>query len=191
MSRGVAFDELLDEKLAAESIDSKPAVTVGPAGMATAYGFFFVDAPRTAVASFSAQYELSMGRRASAVSASGQSAVDKRFAGPVNTAGVRVHLRGETAQAATPQPLAVRPVRRHLSMREQRAFDELEALGGTLTVDFTFDELRSVFRRLARRYHPDRHTGCSAHDQAAHLADQFTRARAAYQVLAEHFTRVN
>ena len=121
---------------------------------------------------------------------SGQSAVDKRFAGAVNTAGVRVHLRVETAQAATPQPLAVRPVRRHLSMREQRAFDELEALGGTLTVDFTFDELRSVFRRLARRYHPDRHTGCSAHDKTR-LADQFTRARDAYQVLAEHFTRVN
>ena len=64
MPRGVAFDELLDEKLATEPIDSKPAVTVGPAGMATAYGFFFVDAPRTAVASSSAHYALSVGRRA-------------------------------------------------------------------------------------------------------------------------------
>jgi hypothetical protein len=189
MPRGVAFDELLDEKLAAEPIDSKPAVTVGPAGMATAYGFFFVDAPRTAAASSSAQYELSMGRRASAVSVSGQSEVDKRFVGAVNTAGVRVHLQVETAQA-TQRPAPVRPVRRHLSLREQRAFDALEALGGTLAADFTFDELRSVFRNLARRYHPDRHSGSSTLEKTR-LAEQFTKARDAYQVLAEQFTSVN
>jgi len=170
MPCGVAFDELLDQKLAAESIDSKPAVTVGPAGMATAYGFFFVETARTAVASFSAGHE--------------------RFAGAVSTASVRVTLAGATSPATPPSSAPVRSVRRHLSKREQRAFDELEALGGNLAGNFTFDELRSVFRSLARRYHPDRHTGCDAQERLR-LADQFTRARDAYQVLAGQFTRVN
>ena len=189
MPRGVSFDDLLDEKLAAGLIDSNPAVTVGPAGMATAYGFFFVDASRTAVASLSAQYGLPEGRRLSDMLPSDLTNA-RRFAGAVSTASVRVHLHGAPGHSA-PQPSApVAPVRRRLSMREQRAFEELEALGGTLAVDFTFDQLRSVFRSLARLYHPDRHSDSSTADRTR-LAEQFTRARGAYQVLAEHFTSVN
>ena len=189
MPLGVAFDDLLDEKLAADPIDSRPAVTFGPAGMATAYGFFFVDASRTAVAAFSAEYELSADRRSTDVFANAP--IDDISSGDTfRTPGVRVHLNGATVHS-TPQPSApVTPVRRRLSRREQRAFDELEALGGTLAVDFTFDQLRSVFRSLARRYHPDRHSDSSTHDKTR-LAEQFTKAREAYQVLAEHFTSVN
>src|SRR5688572_33103926 len=77
MPRGVAFDDLLDEKLAAGPIDSRPAVTFGPAGMATAYGFFFVEAPHTAVASVLSS-ERWIGRPRSA--ADGVS-LDGRFAG--------------------------------------------------------------------------------------------------------------
>ena len=188
MPRGVTFDQLLDEKLAAEPVDSAPTVTFGPAGMATAYGFFFVDASRTAVATSSAQNALLQARRSSDVTASGPT--DRRFAGAVCTASARAHLHLASSTIA-PQPSStVRPVVRRLSTREQRAFDELAGLGGTLAVDFTFDELRSVFRSLARRYHPDRHTGSSTFDKSR-LAEQFTKARDAYRVLAEHFTSAN
>jgi len=183
MPRGVDFDDLLDEQLAAEPIDSKPTVTFGAAGMATAYGFFFVDAPRTAVASFPSSQVAWMGRRADGIVG-----VDQRFAGAVNAGSVRVRVHVTSEPAA--QPAAqTRPVRQ-LSDREQRALAELVTLGGSLSVDFTFDELRSVFRTLARRYHPDRHAGCNDQDRLL-LAEQFTRARNAYKVLASHAIRVN
>ena len=184
MPRGVAFADLLDEKLAAEPIDSKPAVTFGPAGVATAYGFFFVEAPRTAVAAFPASPARWMGPR----SADGSVGLDERFTGAVNAGSVRVRMHMTSGPAV--QPAAQTRPARLLSEREQRALADLVTLGGALTGEFTFDELRSVFRTLARRYHPDRHTGCSEQDKAR-LAEQFTRARDAYRVLASHFLRVN
>lgn len=189
MPRGVAFDDLLDEKLATGPIEAKPPVPFGPAGMATAYGFFFVDATRTAVGSFSSRHELSAGHRSSDVVASVLTG-DRRFAGAVSAANVDARMHTATVHSTPPSSVAPPPIRRRLSLREQRAFDELEGLGGTLAVDFTFDELRSVFRSLARRYHPDRHSDSSTHDKAR-LAEQFARARDAYEVLAKHFTSVN
>ena len=184
MPRGVAFDDLLDEKLAAEPIDSRPAVTLGPAGMATAYGFFFVEAPRTAVTSFPPSQVGWMGRRA----ADGIAGLDERFAGAVNAASVRVRV--QVTSGPTMQPAARTRAVRQLSAHEQQALTELVTLGGTLSGDFTLDELRSVFRTLARRYHPDRHAGCNDQDRLR-LAEQFTRARHAYKVLASHAIRVN
>jgi hypothetical protein len=184
MPRGVAFDDLLDEKLAGEPVDSKPTVTFGPAGMATAYGFFFVEAPRTAVASFPTSQPGLMGRRA----ADGIVGLDERFAGAVNAGGVRVRVHVPSEPPAQPAT-RTRPVRQ-LSAREQHALSEMVTLGGTLSGDFTFDELRSVFRTLARRYHPDRHIGCNEQDKTR-LAEQFTRVRDAYKVLASRIIRVN
>jgi len=184
MPRGVAFDDLLDEKLAAEPVDSRPAVTFGAAGMATAYGFFFVDAPRTAVASFPSSQAGWMGRRA----ADGIVGLDQRFAGAVDAGSVRVRV--QVTSEPTMQPAARTRLVRQLTAREQQALTELVTLGGTLSGDFTFDELRSVFRTLARRYHPDRHIGCNEQDKAR-LAEQFTRVRDAYTVLASHIIRVN
>ena len=184
MPRGACFDDLLDEKLAAESLDDRPAATLGPAGMATAYGFFFVDAPRTAVTSF-ATSERRIGR---AGSADRGVSLDARFAGAVNGASVRARMHVTSDLAGRPA-IRQRPARL-LSEHEQRALAELVTLGGALSDDFTLDELRSVFRALARRYHPDRHAGCDEQGKAG-LAAQFTRARDAYQVLASHFLRVN
>ena len=178
MPRRVVFDDLLDEQLAADPVDSTPTVTFGPAGMATAYGFFFVDTPRTAVASFAASPERRIGWPGSA---DGRVNLDGRFAGAVNAGNARVSVGQPSAPA--------RPARQ-LPAREQRALADLVALGGALSGDFTFDELRSVFRTLARRYHPDRHTVCDEQGRIG-LAEQFTRARDAYQVLASHFHRVN
>jgi hypothetical protein len=190
MSRSVAFDDLLDEKLAAESIDPTPAATFGPAGMATAYGFFFVDVPRTAVAASAAARERRVGRVdwAGWTADSESVTVDQRFAGAVTADTVRVRVHASAPPTAA--PAVPRRPRRVLSVREQRALADLVALGTTLDSDFSFDELRSAFRTLARRYHPDRHTGCNEQDKAR-LAAQFTRARDAYKILASHFTRVN
>jgi hypothetical protein len=55
-------------------------------------------------------------------------------------------------QPRVSQPLAVGQV---------HAFGELVGLGADLPVDFTAAELRSAFRALARRYHPDSHPGSS------------------------------
>ena len=184
MPRAACFDELLDEQLAADSIDPRPAVSVGPAGMATAYGFFFVDAPHTAVTS-AVSSQRRIGRTAS--SDRGFS-LDRRFAGAMSADSVRVPLQVTTEPAA--QPSARKRAVWHLPERERRAFAELVALGGALRDDFTFDELRSVFRTLARRYHPDRHVGCDE-DGRAGLAEQFARARDAYQLLASHVLRVH
>jgi hypothetical protein len=183
MPGGVAFDELLDEKLAADLIDSRPAATFGHAGMATAYGFFFVEAPRTAVAS-TVSSERRVGRSRSDADAV---SLDGCFAGATSAGSVRVRLL-VTESAAQPSG-RTRPARQ-LPEREQRALADLVTLGGALRDDFTFDELRSVFRRLARRYHPDRHAGCDEQGKAG-LAERFARARDAYQILVSHVLRVH
>lgn len=185
MPRGACFDDLLDEQLAAEPVDHTPAVSVGPAGMATAYGFFFVDAPRGAMTS-AVRSERRIGWTGSA---DREFSVDGRFAGAMSADSVRVRRQVTTEPAPQPSGRKRRAVWQ-LQERERRAFAELVALGGALREDFTFDELRSVFRTLARRYHPDRHAGCNEHRKAG-LAEQFTRAREAYQVLASHVLRVH
>jgi hypothetical protein len=72
--------------------------------------------------------------------------------------------------------------RRTLSMKQQHALDALLALGARIGADFTDAELRSVFRELALRYHPDRHT---SRDEAERrrLALLFARAHEAYELL--------
>jgi hypothetical protein len=84
------------------------------------------------------------------------------------------------AEAAPPPP--PRGPRRTLSMKQQEALDALVALGAEIDPDFTVDELRSVFRTLALRYHPDRHVGSSEREQAR-LAALFARAHEAYERL--------
>lgn len=74
---------------------------------------------------------------------------------------------------------ASRMTRRILSPRHQRALDALIGFGATLHADFTDAELRSAFRALARRYHPDRHPGSDA-SESSRLAQVFAG-------LADHY----
>jgi hypothetical protein len=55
---------------------------------------------------------------------------------------------------------------RRLTKRQRRALDELVGLGADLHADFTDRELRSAYRTLARRYHPDRHPASSETEKA-------------------------
>jgi hypothetical protein len=70
-----------------------------------------------------------------------------------------------------------------LTPEQHVALGDLQALGASLGVDFTRDELRSAFRALARRYHPDRHPD-AVEAAKAELSVLFRRLRAAYTVLS-------
>jgi hypothetical protein len=72
--------------------------------------------------------------------------------------------------------------RRALSTDERRALDELVRLGASLDSHFTAEELRSAFRSLARRYHPDRHPGATASERTR-LSTLFSQVHEAYKDL--------
>jgi hypothetical protein len=72
--------------------------------------------------------------------------------------------------------------RRTLSARQDRALRSLVELGAPLDDAFTDAELRSAFRALAMRYHPDRHPGSSAADVSG-LAARFAALTDAYREL--------
>jgi hypothetical protein len=81
-----------------------------------------------------------------------------------------------------------RPARRRLAPAEQQALESLRALGaGSLDEQFTDAELKSAFRSLARRLHPDRHPG-SSDAERARLSRDFASACDAYRALT---TRVH
>jgi hypothetical protein len=72
--------------------------------------------------------------------------------------------------------------RRVLSPQGQAAVVQLNTLGAAIGPDFTDQELRHAFRALARRYHPDRHPGCSTMEKAR-LSRQFIQLHDAYRAL--------
>lgn len=85
------------------------------------------------------------------------------------------------APVAPPRPTFV-PARRVLTVAEQRALDRLLLLGARLDDQFSADELRREYRKLALRLHPDRHATAPAADRAT-LAEAFARATASYRCL--------
>jgi len=77
------------------------------------------------------------------------------YAPLAGAAGVPWH-----ADLAVPAPQDAR-ASRPMAPGQARAFGELVSLGADLRPDFTAVELRSAYRSLARRYHPDSHPGSS------------------------------
>jgi hypothetical protein len=87
------------------------------------------------------------------------------------------------APPAPPPPPPPRPRPRHaLSPRQQEALDAFVELGARIDDGFTHAELRSVFRSLALRYHPDRHPA-SGDRERAHLSERFAQLHDAYDSL--------
>jgi hypothetical protein len=70
------------------------------------------------------------------------------------------------------------------SDEERRAFNRLLDLGARLEANFSADDLRREYRRLAHLYHPDRHGGGSDVEQGslartfAELAERYRSLRA-------------
>jgi hypothetical protein len=96
----------------------------------------------------------------------------------------RFHFQS-TPYAAFKNPAAM-PTRirqpRRLTQAQQRALDALVGLGATLSSDFTERELRTAFRGLARRYHPDGHPR-SSDAQKTRLARIFSDVDRQYRLL--------
>ncbi len=80
-----------------------------------------------------------------------------------------------------PPPPAPRPVR-VLTDAQRGELLALQRSGAALTPDFTVAELRREYRKLARRFHPDSHPGCSP-AAAESLSREFAAVTASYQRL--------
>src|SRR5262245_51360712 len=139
MRGGEAFEEVLDQHIQRLEADRRVTFTTTAHGTATAYGFFFLS---SSLLGFPAPQLRCSAERASC---------------PVATQ----HYR---SQAPRQPHIVVRA--RALSPHERHALQELIALGASLHEGFTLRELRSAFRALARRYHPDRHSNSGPDDKA-------------------------
>jgi hypothetical protein len=72
--------------------------------------------------------------------------------------------------------------RRRLTAVQWRSLDAFNRLGAGIDADFSATDLRSAFRLLARRYHPDRHPAAGDGDRQR-LSQQFTTLRTSYETL--------
>jgi hypothetical protein len=174
------FDDLLDEHIsAAPPLPSRPR-TAGPTGTAVTYGFFFDAASATPGISLATRRSPPVVERAGE-----QASIVRGFRIEVldPNAGTAVHHRAPLRpEPDFTTPASEEPGPRLLSAGERAALAVMNSLGASLAPGFTSRELRRAFRRLALRYHPDRHASRSA-DERAQLSDRFTRAREAYQLL--------
>ena len=81
-----------------------------------------------------------------------------------------------------PDPVEPRRPSRTLTQGQRWALEALNALGARLSPDFTADQLRHEYRRLAHRLHPDRHHDRSDAERRR-LAHQFGEATDHYRQL--------
>jgi hypothetical protein len=89
------------------------------------------------------------------------------FARPLLQFGTAAYRPAGISLVAGPfQPTPSPRPPRQLTVRQQRAVDELVLLGAELDGDFTARQLRSAYRALARQYHPDRHPSSSLTEKA-------------------------
>jgi hypothetical protein len=90
---------------------------------------------------------------------------------------------GPVPVAAPPQ--STRPIRRSrtLSATQRAALQCLRDLGAdALDESYSDAEIKGAYRRLAQRFHPDRHPGADESERAR-LAHAFSRVTTAYRLL--------
>jgi hypothetical protein len=87
-----------------------------------------------------------------------------------------------TTRLVRPLPPPPPPPPRSLTASQQRAMEKMIRLGADLSADFTARELRTAYRTLARRFHPDRHPA-STDSEKAGLARVFADLNESHQRL--------
>jgi len=172
MPQVLAFEDVLDSALAGfdgGGHQGRPAAR--GIGTAVAYGIFFEDLRPTGAGSATATLP-------EPIDAPARSAawVPRRPSVPDDA------LVGRLFVTVGQGPRPTRPDR-HLTAPQRRALADLTALGAAIDASFTREDLRSAFRALARRYHPDRHASRGDADPAR-LSAQFRLLHDAYRVLA-------
>jgi hypothetical protein len=110
---------------------------------------------------------------------------DPRDVGSRNSASFEDALAYSSPPRREPRTWAGPPAtpRTPLSPGERRALVALNALGADLGDELSIGALRRAFRRLARRYHPDRHPGSSVAERER-LSRAFVEATEHYRVLS-------
>jgi hypothetical protein len=181
----LAFDDVLDATLGTNQPLRRQTANHGTgAGTASAYGFFFIDARPQAtgvtVAPHSTPDTPSRSSQQNTLEPLNSQLSSERWA-RVAQAGLEPRPTGAAAEIKNARTPLV--PQRALARRERAALDELVALGAGLGDTFSAEELRSAFRALARRYHPDRQARSSEADKAR-CATLFQRVYDAYRVLA-------
>jgi len=99
--------------------------------------------------------------------------------GPYESAAAAEFAR-HSAPAAKPRAEA--RAKRRLKPVEESALQTFLRLGGAIDGNFTSKELRSTFRALAQRYHPDRHPHVTDAERSR-LGSTFAELTSAYDVL--------
>ncbi len=163
--QGVAFEQVLDARLAASwatappvapAVDSRP----DPGLRAALAGAF--DWLGRAAAGFERGYGTAAASTAARRPAAGRPAAGR--------------------PAAVPPPAPSRPART-LPASQREALGRLRQWGADLSDDFTADELKRAYRRLARQFHPDAHASAPAAVRAA-LGGAFHQIHLAYRLLS-------
>ena len=194
----MAFADVLNETLASYSTTEGIAV---PAPVPPTYPRpvgFFAGAPANVVAFSGVSFKGAATRQAvaSAYGVATAQTASHAAAGTAAPASGAANISATTTarqvleSGAPSRVLATPPARvvapRRLSPRQRRALDRLVELGAEISADFTPEQLRSAYRRLARRYHPDHHPE-TTEAQRQQLARLFTQARDSYSELQGAF----
>lgn len=109
---------------------------------------------------------------------------------PVQACRLAAHIRtswveaGHASVARETPPVAAPNIElpRRLTKTQRRALQKLRGLGADLDPSFSEHQLRTAFRALAKRFHPDRHPGSSPAEKER-LAWTFASLREAYREL--------
>lgn len=157
MTKGEAFEDVLQQKLEERQPDN-PEIRTPPTHRPVPPLPFLVGPPRFHAGATPYRSTASPVRSGPQVWLPAQGSLE----GGADTTQTRPPDIG-TSQPSTTGPARER---RNLTMPQRQALEKFVWLGAGLGADFSASELRSAFRALALRYHPDRHPGISDAERA-------------------------
>jgi len=170
-----SFTELLDEKLreTAGATNAAPPITTGPMRAMPPHPLLFAAAYRSVKPAGYAKFDPF---RATVHREEFADLDDRRLYADVGRARSPIDDDHQTASHRSGQTPAGSP--RHLTSSETQALTILNRLGARLHPDFTHRALRSAYRTLARRLHPDHYANSDSVER--------TRRSRLFVVATEH-----